>query len=371
MKKLIIAMAALAFATPASAQLGGIGKNLKRAQQIQDFNITDKEEQQLGANVSERIRDRFGVVQDKDVHRYVASVGLVLAADSDRPGLAWTFIVLDTDGVNAFASPGGFVHITRGALALIENEAQLAGVLAHEMVHVTEKHTINAIKKNKLVQVGASEAAGDRVPLVDRLAGRVYEMVIENGFDRGDERESDEKGIKLAAKAGYAGHGLADFLARLAERNKGQQERNGLFASHPDTTERIAAIRKQATALKTTALVAERYEAHITYEPTPLTEVPQAIEGSAGLAGGSSKAAPAAGGEQQEEEAPPEPKKKGFGLGSLKKTVAPEQQSAQVSASGGARGVGPDRNAKGGSNPALVAVSLSAEEVKAFRQGIT
>ena len=113
------------------------------------------------------------------------------------------------------------------------------------MIHITEKHTINAIKKNKLVQIGASEAAGD-LPLVDRLAGKVYEMVIENSFDRGDEEESDEKGLALAAKAGYAGQGLSDFLARLAERNQGQQERNGLFASHPETTGRIAKIRKQA-----------------------------------------------------------------------------------------------------------------------------
>ena len=363
-------MAALAWATPADAQFGGIGKNLKRAQQVQDLHISDKEEQELGATVSERIRARFGVVQDKAVHTYVTSVGLVLGAESDRPELPWRFIVLDTDGVNAFASPGGFVHITRGALALIENEAELAGVLAHEMIHVTEKHTINAIKKNKLVQVGASEAGGDKIPLVDRLAGKVYEMVIENSFDRGDERESDEKGLKLAAKAGYAGQGLADFLARLADRNKGQKERNGLFASHPETTERIAAIGKQAKALKTTAVVAARYEAHIKYEPTPLTQVPQAMEGSAGLAGGTSEAAPA-GGDQKEEAAPADPpKKRGFGLGSLKKTVAPEQQTAQVSASGGARGVGPDRNAKGGPNPALVSVSVSAQELTAFKKGI-
>ena len=66
--------------------------------------------------------------------------------------------MLDTDGVNAFASPGGFVHITRGALALIKNEAELAGVLAHEIGHVAHKHTVNAIRKNKAVQIGTSEA---------------------------------------------------------------------------------------------------------------------------------------------------------------------------------------------------------------------
>ncbi len=76
---------------------------------------------------------------------------------STRPALPWTFIVLDTDGVNAFAAPGGYVHITRGALALIQDEAELAGVLGHEIIHVTEKHTIKSMQKSKAVQMGASE----------------------------------------------------------------------------------------------------------------------------------------------------------------------------------------------------------------------
>ena len=89
------------------------------------------------------------------MHRYVALVGTGAGAAARGPNLPWTFIVLDTDGVNAFAAPGGYVHITRGALALIKNEAELAGVLGHEIIHVTEKHTVKAIQKNKAVQMGA------------------------------------------------------------------------------------------------------------------------------------------------------------------------------------------------------------------------
>ena len=88
------------------------------------------------------MRARYGVVQDAAVHRYVTLVGTLLAKTSTRPNLPFKFIVLDTDGVNAFAAPGGFIHITRGALALMASEAELAGVLAHEIIHVTEKHTI-------------------------------------------------------------------------------------------------------------------------------------------------------------------------------------------------------------------------------------
>ena len=124
-------------------------------QKLDELNITDEEERKIGDDVSAKIRARFGVVQDPAVHKYVTLVGLSVARESERPrSLPWTFIVLDTDGVNAFASPGGLVHITRGALGLLKNEAELAGVLAHEIGHVAHKHTVNAIRKSKAVQMG-------------------------------------------------------------------------------------------------------------------------------------------------------------------------------------------------------------------------
>ena len=132
-------------------------KAQERKQQLDDMNISEAEEIELGADVSAKIRERFGVVQDPAVHKYVALVGTVLTEQTTRPKLPWTFIVLDTDGVNAFAAPGGYVHITRGALGLIKTEAELAGVLGHEIAHVAQKHTVNAIRKSKVVQAGASE----------------------------------------------------------------------------------------------------------------------------------------------------------------------------------------------------------------------
>jgi predicted Zn-dependent protease len=372
MRRTCVALIAigLAGAHPAEAQwskvLDKAQKELKKADAAQDrFTVSEAEEQEIGADVSSRIRERFGVVQDRAVHTYVTEVGLLLAHESSRPGLPWTFIVLDTDGVNAFASPGGFIHITRGALALIRNEAELAGVLGHEMTHVTEKHTINAIQKNKIVQLAAQKSGANKRQIVATITNKTYEMVIENGFDRGDEREADAKGVRLAARLGYAPAGLADFLARLADRNKNQSERNGLFASHPETSERISAIRAEAAGLQGRALVAARYTRTIQWQPKDIAEVPQASAGSAGLAGGSTKT------DASKEAKPAEqPKKKGFGLGALQKTVSPESQSAQVSASGGARGVGPDRNAQGGPNPTPVVVTVTSGELQAFRKGI-
>jgi predicted Zn-dependent protease len=372
MTREIVTMVLLALATPAYAQLGGLGGALKKAQQIQDktkeiddFLISEDEERTIGEEVSAQIRARFGVVQDAAVHHYVTLVGTALAQQTDRPRLAWTFIVLDTDGVNAFASPGGFVHITRGALGLVKNEAELAGVLSHEIGHVVRKHTVNAIQKNKAVAVGVNQAAGGRSELLSRMANQAYAMVLENSFDRGDELDADRVGVQMVLKLGYAS-ALGDFLTRLDERNKNQTERNGLFASHPETAERIAKLQQAASGGRTTALVEPRYKAAIKYEAASITTIAVVTEGSAGLAGAGAQPAKA----EEKPAAKDEPKKKGFGLGALKQTVAPEKQSTQVAASGGARGLGADRAAQGGGNPAIVKVTVTPSEVDAFRKGI-
>lgn len=365
MKPWIIVIALVAASSPAFAQLGGIGRRVQQAQerkqQFDDLNITEEEEVKLGADVSSKIRTRFGVVQDAGVHKYVTLVGNTLTDQTSRPKLPWTFIVLDTDGVNAFAAPGGYVHITRGALALIKSEAELAGVLGHEIAHVAQKHTVNAIRKAKGIQIGASETSSNRGAFLGALANRAYEMVLENSFDRGDELDADKEGVLIVQKAGYAGTGLSEFLARLDERNKGQAEKNGLFASHPETQERIVKV-KQLAASKPGAVVAARYTSTIKYQPTDLTKIATVVEGSAGLTGEKTPAKP--------EEKKAEEKKRGFGLSNLTKSTTAGKNEQQVAASGGARGVGSDRLAKGGDNPNVVKVAISPAEVAAFRKGI-
>ena len=246
-------------------QIGGIGKGLsiaKKANDVRELQMTDAEEQALGQNVSEKIRTRYGVVQDPGVHLYVGLVGTVLAQASTRPNLPWTFIVLDTDGVNAFAAPGGYVHITRGALALIKNEAELAGVLGHEVIHITEKHTVRAIQKNQAVQMGAAETLSGSAALMDRVVAAVYENIVERGFGRGEENESDEKGVALANKVGYAPNGLVTFLTTLKDRNKESKEKRGLFASHPEMQDRLDRITKQIASKKLTASATVETQIH-------------------------------------------------------------------------------------------------------------
>jgi predicted Zn-dependent protease len=362
---LVVLAAAAAVAAPAAAepeaQLGRLGGALKRAQQFKDVEMTEAEEAQLGAEVSTRIRARYGVVQDGAVHRSVALVGTALAQASSKPALAWKFIVLDTDAVNAFAAPGGFIHITKGALANLKNEAELAGVIGHEIIHVTERHTIRAIQKGKLVQMGADETVAGNNALMNKLADKAYE-VVESGFGRGEELESDGKGIVLANTIGYAPQGMNGFLAMLVERNQaaGATEKNGLFASHPETQERMDKMTKQIASAKLTssATVAERYTSTITFKPVPAADIATIEAGSAGAAGGTAKPAE-------------QPKKKGLGglTGALRPSGGGERRAAQTTGSGAARGAGQeDRLARGGTNPQLVAVTVSAADLAAFKK---
>jgi predicted Zn-dependent protease len=350
-------------------QIGGINKGLsiaKKANEVRDLSMTDAEEQQLGKNVSERIRTRYGVVQDASVHRYVSLVGTVMAQLSTRPNLPWTFIVLDTDGVNAFAAPGGYVHITRGALALVKSEAELAGVLGHEIIHITEKHTIRAIQKNKAVQMGASETLSGSSALMERAVTATYDNIVEKGFGRSEENESDEKGIVLANKAGYAPAGLAGFLTTLKERNKDAKEKRGLFASHPEMDERLGRIPKiiASNKLAATATLEARYKKNVTFKPVPVGSVATVEPGAAGLTGGGGKPE-----EKKADEKPAEEKKKGgFGLGRMMPGGGGEKKQANVTASGGARGVDPEKDSKGGGNPKPVEVKIAAQDIAAFKK---
>ena len=353
MKALIAGLIVIfALATPAAAQLGGLGKALGRAQEVrQELTFTDAEEQTLGAEISAKLRDKYGVVQDQAVNKYVGLVGTVLAARSSRPGLTWTFLVLDTDGVNAFAAPGGYIHITRGMLALLQDEAELANVLGHEIGHVTAKHTLNAIRNSKLAGAAAKATGRDRLTQIANIG---YDVLLENSFDRGDEIAADRVGVTLANGAGYSPSGLGGFLTRLAERNKNLTERSGPFASHPETKARLDAVARTITSdkLTNTASVRARYTASVPFKPVPVSSVAQVAPPS-----GAAPAKPAASGG-------------GLGLSGLT-ALGREKSGAQTVSSAGSRGVNPDRDAAGGPNKGAVLVTITAAEIAEFRKGIT
>jgi predicted Zn-dependent protease len=335
--------------------------------------MSEKEERDLGDSVSTTVRTEFGVLQDAELTKYVSLVGNVLAKASSRPDMKWEFIVLDTDGVNAFAAPGGLVHITKGALGLIRNEAELAGVLGHEIAHITKKHTVNSIKKSKITKMGTEEVGSRTSFLATVVADLAYDNIVEKGFDRGDEDDADQEGVRLANKAGYNPAGLTSFLQKLMDRNKDYKgsKPNGLFATHPDTRDRISKVTKQIKTekLTSTAMGEARYASTVKLEAKPVTAVAISTSTAKGVAGAG--ATPA-----KEEPKKEEKKSSGGGMfGGLtnKLSGGKQKESTQASASAGGRAVDPtrpDRYAAGGGNPSKVAVSISAAELETFRKGI-
>jgi predicted Zn-dependent protease len=377
MKYMALAVALLLSASPASAQFGQLDK-LKRgadtAKKVADVNISDKDERAIGEAVSVKLIDAFGIYQDKEVAKYVTLVGTVLAQGSSRPNLVWTFIVLDSEGVNAYAAPGGLVHITKGALGLIKSESELAGVLAHELTHITEKHTVRAIQKAKMIDAGTDVAGaqgGLAGSVVNRLADASYTMLFENKFDRDDENEADKEGAALANKAGYSPAGLSEFLNHLSARNKGTVENNGLFASHPAVKDRLERVAKtiRNDKLTATATVQPRYAGVIKFDAKPVVEITTVERGTRGVAGGGSTAKADA---KKEEEKKDPPKKRGLGMGGIASSLSGGKQaeSTQASASGAGRMIGPDNTAAGGSNKTPVRVTITAADVAAFKKGI-
>jgi predicted Zn-dependent protease len=374
MKSAVFVVAAVLIAAPAHAQLGGLINKAQKANDAKskydDLNITEQEERQLGEQGSKNLTEKYGVYQDRDVAKYVSLLGGVLAQQSSRPELNWTFIVLDTDAVNAFAAPGGLIHVTKGLLGLASNESELAGILGHEITHVTTKHTVRAIQKSKGISMGSDQAGGGSLKsaLVAKMAERAYHLILDGEFSREDENEADKTGVALANKIGYAPAGLVDVLKKLDARNNGREDRNGLFASHPAIADRIGKLEKVITTekLTSTAKGQARYAKTIHIEARPVTEIATVADGAAGLAGGDKK-------EEAKKEEPKkeEPKKKGGLLGKFNTSSSEQKQSSQTVASAGARGVTPDRDAKGGANKTPLNVKVTPAELDAFKKGIT
>ena len=374
----VLAAALLGTAPPAHAQLGGILNKAQKAKETADkaadkaadLNISEKEERQLGEQVSRNLVNKYGVYQDAGVTKYVTLVGTILAQGSTRPSLDWKFIVLDTDGVNAFAAPGGIIHVTRGLLGLMKNEAELAGVLGHEITHVTDKHTVHFIQQQKGISMGTDAAGGGntRDYVIAKMSEKAYHILLDGQYSQHDESDADKVGVELANKVGYNPNGLSETLKLIEARNAGREDRNGMFASHPAIKDRIANIEKEIKDQKLTgkALVQERYAKNITFDAKPVTEITTVVEGASGLAGDSKSDDKKA----DDKKADDQSKKKGGLLGKFSASSGEQKQSSQTVASAGSRGGVPDRDSKGGPNKNTLNTTVTPADIEAFKKGI-
>ncbi|MBI1736192.1 MAG: M48 family metalloprotease [Candidatus Rokubacteria bacterium] len=208
--------------------------------------LDEPQEVELGRAVTAAIGARYRLLRDPELTRYVALVGNAVAARSARPDLRYYFGVLDTPEVNAFAAPGGFVFITRGALGLLRDEAMLAAVLGHEVGHVALRHhvaTIKAQKRKELALLGLQEGVSHTgaAPFSSAIASGadlVAEQVVLKGHSRAEEAEADQVGFDYAAGAGYDPAGLRDFLSALLARGGQDTALSRFFSTHPGLDER-------------------------------------------------------------------------------------------------------------------------------------
>jgi predicted Zn-dependent protease len=207
--------------------------------------MEEPEEIELGRATSALIGSRYPLLRDEALTRYVALVGNAVALQSERPDMRYYFAILDSDDLNAVACAGGYIFVTRGALALMRDEATLAGVLGHEIGHIALRHhdeTIKAAKRKGAVVTGAQTtvSAVTRTQ-AGQLLGPVFDSLGElalKGFSQKEEAASDVVGFKYAVAAGYDPAGLRDFLKTL--QGSGSQPAVKQFVStHPGVDDRL------------------------------------------------------------------------------------------------------------------------------------
>jgi predicted Zn-dependent protease len=203
--------------------------------------MSEGQEISIGQENHPQILQEMGSYNDPELQRYVSDIGLRIAKTSERPHLPWHFTVVDQPVVNAFAVPGGFIYITRGILAYLDNEAQLVGVLGHEIGHVTARHSAQAYTRALGGTVGLL-ALGIFVPAA-RPFGQLSEQALGLLFlkySRGDEVQADSLGAKYAASNGWDPSGVPAFLATLARMREGSEK--GIpnwLSTHPDPASRV------------------------------------------------------------------------------------------------------------------------------------
>lgn len=207
-------------------------------------NPSKEEEIALGREITGSLLGAAPLVKDEALQKYVNQVGRWVANQSERADLPWKFGVIDSADLNAFAAPGGYVLLTKGLYLKMQSEAQLAGVLGHEIAHVVKKHQLKVLQKQQLLGYGASKLS-DLLGKKDKLAKKALNTGAEvsaRGLDKDAEFEADRMGLILAYRAGYDAYGLPDVLQTIGQTNKSDSSVALLFKTHPSPDERLAKL---------------------------------------------------------------------------------------------------------------------------------
>lgn len=219
---------------PADSQTPAI--NLRKPSQ--------EDEIKLGREIAGNLLGAAPLVKDEALQNYVNQVGRWVALQSERPELPWHFGVIESDDINAFAAPGGYVLVTKGLYRKLSSEADLAGVLGHEIGHVIKKHQLKLIQKQQLLSLGAGllgDSLGKDNNTVQKLIGSGAEICARS-LDKDAEFEADRIGVVLAGRAGYDPYGLPAVLQAIGHTSKDDSSVALLFKTHPLPDDRLAKL---------------------------------------------------------------------------------------------------------------------------------
>ncbi|MCX2739388.1 M48 family metalloprotease [Pontibacter anaerobius] len=214
--------------------------------------MSEEQEIALGAQTDPAVIAQFGLYDDKSLQQFIQQKGQAMAAVSHRPDLKYEFKIVDSPVINAFALPGGYVYFTRGIMAHFNNEAQFAGVLGHEIGHITARHSVQQQSKATLAQLGliAGMVISPEFAQFGDVASQGLGLLFLK-FGRDDERESDELGVEYSTKIGYDAAEMADFFLTLQR----QQAANGaaipdFLSTHPNPGDRYTTVHELAAQWK-------------------------------------------------------------------------------------------------------------------------
>ena len=214
--------------------------------------VSTQQEVQMGANYATQIDTQLPIVRDAQVVNYISTLGNALAAVTDTRGLTWHFAVVDSKEVNAFAVPGGWVYVNRGLITRAQTMDQLAGVIGHEIGHVTLRHTVQQMQQSQQVN-GGLMALCTLTKVCESGAGQaainVGGSALFASFSRTDEAQADAEGVRTTVKAGIDPHGIPEmFRILLSERRTNPSAVDAFFATHPLEEDRITSTNNQIAA---------------------------------------------------------------------------------------------------------------------------
>lgn len=208
--------------------------------------MSEAQEIELGKQMDGEVRREMGLYNDAELQRYVESIGMRLARASERPNLPWHFTVVDEPAINAFALPGGYIYLTRGILPFLDNEAELAGVLGHEIGHITARHSAQQYTKATTAGIGVtllSIFVPEARPLQNITETALGVLFLKYGRD--DELQADQLGVQYTSKTGWDPAGVGGMLGTLARLDEASGNRRGVpnwLSTHPTPADRVQKV---------------------------------------------------------------------------------------------------------------------------------